>query len=219
MFTIYVLENIKTNKYYVGQTTQSLKKRFCKGNNYRKCAKMNEAITTYGWDSFKLKETIITDSQDKADQVERYFIGKYNSIINGYNISYGGKKHFKLNKETKKKLSNSLKGNHNGLATEFKKGSVNKRKDTKMKLISRIKLSIANKGKHNSPETEFTHERTSLGNNPRARAVKQYDKNYNLIKEYSCCAEASLETGIPASSIRSCRNGNQKQAGGYYWIS
>lgn len=219
MITIYVLENIKTNMYYVGQTTQTLEKRFRKGTNYKSCPKMNEAITIYSWGSFKLKETIITDSQDKADQVEKYLVGKYNSIINGYNINYGGKKHFKVNKETKKKLSNALKGNHNGLATEFKKGYDYKRKNTKMKLISKIKLSFANKGKHNSPETEFTHERTALGNNPRARPVKQYDKNYNLIKKYSCCAEASLETGIPASSIRSCRNGNQKQAGGYYWVS
>ena len=217
MITIYVLKNNETDMFYVGQTKNDLSTRFRNGTNYRTCSKLNEAIKMYGRESFEVVETKITEDSEEADFIEKDLIEKYNSVEFGYNTNYGGKSSYIMGNEPRKKLSIANKGKHNSLATEFKKGHKNLKR--KVGNLTRSLISISHKGKHFSPKTEFTSENTSLGNNPRARAVKQYDKNYNFIREYSCCSEASLITGIPASSIRCCRNGTLKQAGGYYWKS
>lgn len=51
------------------------------------------------------------------------------------------------------------------------------------------------------------------------RAVSQYSKDGNLLKQYESIATASLETGILSGSISVCCSGNgrQKTAGGYIW--
>ena len=54
-------------------------------------------------------------------------------------------------------------------------------------------------------------------NHPIAKLVKQYDLQGNFIEEYESANLASIETGICYTSIKKCRCGKQKTAGGFIW--
>ena len=147
---IYKATNKVNNKVYIGQTKHSLETR---KNRHLQLAKKGvkthfyEAIRKYGEDNFEWE--IICSAKDKKtlNELETYYITKYNSIKNGYNMVDGGdnnvmdiesvKTHHaeimqseivrkKISKsmkeyrrkhgfseEHRRKLSESLKGNHN----------------------------------------------------------------------------------------------------------
>lgn len=95
------------NKVYVGQTAQKLKRRLSAHKCYSKCGNtvLSNAIRKYGWGSIK-QEVICTVSEEFVDDVERYFIKEFNSLVKngkGYNIEDGGNKNKHLSEETRKK--------------------------------------------------------------------------------------------------------------------
>lgn len=54
-------------------------------------------------------------------------------------------------------------------------------------------------------------------NGPLAKAVLQYDKSGNLIKEWPSTIEVQRQTGFAQSSISECCQGKRKSAYGYIW--
>ena len=94
MGLIYKITNKINNKSYIGQTTQTLEKRWKKhlsqlnDNTY-----FHRAIKKYGANNF-LKE-ILEDNifNEKLDEREIYWIAKEGTYIDngGYNLTVGGK--------------------------------------------------------------------------------------------------------------------------------
>lgn len=93
MGAIYIIKNTINKKVYIGQTTQKVEDRF---KQHLKLLKSNsnqiihKAIKKYGKDKFyyEILECGV-DVQD-LNKKEEYYIKIYNSVENGYNISYGG---------------------------------------------------------------------------------------------------------------------------------
>lgn len=91
---IYLITNSVNDKVYVGQTIQSLKKRFnghCCYSKADKSANMyiKRAIHKYGRDKFTIhliEECPIELLNDR----EKYWISFYNSYKEGYNLTLGG---------------------------------------------------------------------------------------------------------------------------------
>ena len=110
-YTIYCHKNKINGKVYIGQTCQETNRRWRNGEGYSHCSYFYAAIQKYGWDNFE--HIILMDnlSLEEANKEEENFIKMYDSINpdKGYNLEKGG-----LNKnhseETKKKISQSLKG-------------------------------------------------------------------------------------------------------------
>lgn len=93
MYLIYKYTNKINNKVYIGQTSTTLDERAgCNGSNYRGSPRFFAAIKKHSWDSFIPEIIDSVDSQDKANELEKYYIDKYNSTndLFGYNISIGG---------------------------------------------------------------------------------------------------------------------------------
>lgn len=115
-----------SGKCYIGQTMfprrrQHDHKNAAKNNDSRK---FYRAIRKYGWDSFEYEVlyTIFEDDlqvrQDILNKKEIYYIQKYDSFRNGYNMtpggdSYSGENHpsygSKLSEEHKEKLKDSVR--------------------------------------------------------------------------------------------------------------
>lgn len=99
MYIIYLIENIRNRKKYIGQTTdfknriahhfnQALNK---KGKEYN--CPLYKDIRKYGKNIFKVSVLCQCETQEIADILEDYFIRYYDSIIDnkkGYNQNYGG---------------------------------------------------------------------------------------------------------------------------------
>jgi group I intron endonuclease len=117
---IYKLES-PSGKIYIGQSINFLNR----VKKYKKQAKNSigkhlfNAIEKYGFDKFNITilATIELDNnvgitKSKLDKLEIYYIQKFDSFNNGYNLTAGGNGSFKriISEETKAKLSKANKG-------------------------------------------------------------------------------------------------------------
>ena len=116
MALIYQITNTINGKIYIGQTKTSLYKRFRshKSNYLQKRyseSYLYNAFKKYGTNAFTIHK-IIEDNftQEELNKLEIEYIKKYNSLSpNGYNLTEGGNCASKT-LETRKKLSEKLKG-------------------------------------------------------------------------------------------------------------
>lgn len=106
-YCIYMHKNKINGKIYIGQS--------CNLNvrwhpvSYKDCSYFYNAIQKYGWDNFE--HIILEDhlSIEEADQKEKYYIEKYNTLNRdcGYNLKSGGNQGYVLSTETKQKIKKS----------------------------------------------------------------------------------------------------------------
>lgn len=173
-YCVYV-HTSPSGKKYIGQTCQSLEKRWGE-NGIRYLEKKNDkyihppfarAIKKYGWDNFKHEVVANNLTKEEADNLEKLLIKNLNTMNSkyGYNCKEGGS-NGSLSEETRRRISESHKGNKNYIYGKQMSGE-HKRKLSeahKGKLVSeetRKKISESLKGennhmygKHHSDETK-----------------------------------------------------------------
>ena len=122
---IYKIVNDVNNKVYVGQTTESLERRFKRHMGYQKDehdTKFYRAVRKYGVEHFSIHLLDTASSMEELNYKEEYWINKLDSINSGYNTALG-----KIGGDTlshnpnlpsiKKKLSRSKLGGNNPNST------------------------------------------------------------------------------------------------------
>jgi group I intron endonuclease len=107
--SIYKITNEVNDKIYVGQTWVNINRRFAAHKTSKHCLNLYNAFNKYGRDKFSIHLITVCGTQETADYWETYFIKKYDSVANGYNLRDGGS-HGRTHEATKKKLSKALKG-------------------------------------------------------------------------------------------------------------
>lgn len=152
IYTIYLYRNKMNNKCYVGQTTQTVKKRAKReGKGYKSCIKFWYSIQKYGWDNFDciILEQLECTAQD-AESIETFYKFEFNCFGDfGYNIRIKDK-HGPLTENHKQKISKAHIGKK--FTQEHIKnlsGNNNYMFGKKITLQVRQKLSIANMGEKN----------------------------------------------------------------------
>lgn len=94
MGIIYKATSKTSGKSYIGLTSRSLKFRQRKHLEEVNRGKFNyhfyKAIKKYGWDDFVWTILDRTDDYEELKQLEIYYIGKFNTYENGYNMTLGG---------------------------------------------------------------------------------------------------------------------------------
>lgn len=190
MGVIYLRTCLANGKRYVGQT-----KDFSKRESAWKCIKWgyaNQLLTEdrnkYGLDNFKTE--ILEECDDsKLDELERYYIEKFNTIFpNGYNDNEGGSISFHHSEKTKRKIGESGKGKHLD------------RKGIKLTDEHKQKISKSLKGKI-PIEAIKTHA------DKYSKPVYQYTIDGELINIWKSIREASRKTNYGFNGIRICCNG------------
>lgn len=159
---IYRLTNKVNGKMYHGQTTiENINDRWTKYKNLN-CKgqpKIYRALKKYGWDNF-IAEVIDTtpQNQPQLDELEIFYIAKFDSMNNGYNCDPGGRGG-KKSEETKNRLSKNLSGQGNPMFGR-KQSDETKRKIALTKIgkksseETKLKMSEAHMGKKLSDETK-----------------------------------------------------------------
>ena len=89
---IYLVHNVKSDKYYIGQTTTGFDIRYKSGwlytHSYKDTVKTD--LELYGEDSFEnVKIFKVAHCQRDLDKLEAYYIDYYNAYENGYNENRG----------------------------------------------------------------------------------------------------------------------------------
>lgn len=89
---IYIITNKVNSKVYIGQTRKSLSERMRHHfSKYETCTKLRKAIEQYGKDNFIYNVLELVPYSELNDR-EAFYIERYNSIENGYNIKKGNSK-------------------------------------------------------------------------------------------------------------------------------
>jgi group I intron endonuclease len=171
---IYLITNKINGKRYVGQTSQSLQKRWNRHKspmNHRRSSYLYNAICKYGAESFEIKPLVIVGTKQEMDYYEQELI-KVLDLRNpekGYNLTEGGggMLGFKLSKETRQKMSDHVKseehrrkisiakmGNKSRTGMKDTPESIKKRADSlrgrKLSATHRLSLRV---GQHNRLHT------------------------------------------------------------------
>lgn len=93
MAYIYCIKNDVNDKLYIGKTIYTIDQRFKQhirdAYNHKCNSKLHRAILKYGEKHF-YPVLIEKCSNDEVYEREKYYIQLYDSVKNGYNITYGG---------------------------------------------------------------------------------------------------------------------------------
>lgn len=197
-------------KVYLGITSYGAKERWHNGYGYRKQQMMWRAIQKYGWENVEHSILYSGLSESDAKEKEVELIKKYKSDQReyGYNIRGGGDLFagYKLSEETRRKMSESRKGEKNWLYGKSLS------KETKEK------LSKAHMGKCADIEAIRNGAKKRMGGKAyNARRVDRYDLNGNFLKTYDSLAEGSKDTDTRVQDIYNCCIGRQNKTHGNIW--
>lgn len=212
---VYRVTNTKNGKSYIGQTKQSLSRRWiehCQIN--RSCCRgLREAIQKYGKENFTIEQIDVASNREEASIKESYWISFYNSMSpNGYNLQSGGMNNFQVCEETKLRVGDSTRGKCHSEETKRKISQGNLGK--KLTLETRMKISKARIGSSRTLESRLKQSESISGaKNHRAISVKCVETG----KVYSYIKQVELETGIHRTSVGACLKGKLKSAGGFHW--
>lgn len=220
-YYIYGHKNKLNSKWYIGQTCQQPYRRWRDGKGYttcnksKGCRKFANAIKKYGWDNF---EHIIleTTTEEFVDEREIYYINKYNSIENGYNLRTGGNHHL-ASQETKELFSkirlgdkNPFWGKHHSEESKRKMSISQKNRENLNEI--RLKLSKSHKGKMLSSEHKQKIRDSCIGiNTKKILCIEDniiFDSLKDAVKYYNL---------RDSSHISHCFNGSRKTCGGLHW--
>lgn len=130
---IYRATSKTSGKEYIGQSLDTLdgvvyrhrKQSF--GNGPGATSHFHRAIKKYGPEDFTWMIIGEAVGQLEADTLERYYIKVYRAYTEGYNLTEGGKLHFKHSPETRAKISKAGMGNKNANGNTPSKETLEKR--------------------------------------------------------------------------------------------
>ncbi len=207
---IYKAQNTFTGEVYIGATTKSIEERkidhIQKANN-EIGSYFQEAISTYGADSFLWEQIDTASNNDELANKEIKYISDYDALNNGYNSDKGGGI-----KKTVYKYD--LDGTLNDIFEDLTSASntINVRKQD----ISRACWSVNNTLKGFLWSYEYREPFVPKSDN-RKKKVIQYNLNGNVLASYISASEASRKTRISKTCITRCCRGEREQTGGFLW--
>lgn len=190
---IYGWYNTLTDMWYIGQTIHP-ERRFKRHIDYAINKKDNNrfhnALRKYGLDNFiycVLEDNVL---KENLNMRETDWIEYYDSFYSGYNMTTGGDTNVIILEETRKKISESLKGRI-------------------LPIQTRKRMSESRKGRIGPNKGKPA---------PNRKKVLQYDLEGNYIQTYNSIFEAQKQNtkcGGP-NIIKVCK-GERNQAGGFIW--
>ncbi len=202
---IYKPINLINGKIYIGQSVYN-------NPNYLGSGKyIKRAIKKYTKDNF-IKEILeilpIESTQDDLNECESKWIALYNSTnpTIGYNLMKSSGQNGKHGEETKKIMSEKLKGNKRFLNHKHTEETC--KKMGLSKLDNKYRLGK----KHNIDS--ITKNRESQ---PTIKRICKLDLNNNFIQDYPSLNVAGKENNICYIYISNCCKGKQKTSGGFKW--
>lgn len=239
---IYLITNKVNEKRYVGQTTQSLKKRHWQHINDALVKKypypLHCAIRKYGPENFNVRVLLKCNSMEELNHREGYLIRLFNTHIsnnNGYNIRFGGSNSF-LSEDTKIKMSIAATGRIKSLEERAKLSIANSGKkltrehkeklriaSTKRILTSeeKKKISDSKRGKPRSKETKKKLSLANLGKKFNEETIKKLRlcrtnivpvKCLETSKIYPSMNEAARQMGLSVHQIMRSVDGKKIKA-------
>ena len=203
---IYKIINLINGDIYIGQTTQTVEKRFnqhlysSRYSYFKEYSYIHRAIAKYGKDNFVVITVCRANNQIELNHREAVCMKLYNT---SYNIRYAGSRG-KFSEESRKKLSIAKKGKKRGphkpetVAKIVKANTGKKRSD-----ITKEKMSKARRG---TPAIQ------------NYRQVSIINLLSGIVLDFKSITEASETLNIKRTCISNAKNGLAKTFGKYFQV-
>lgn len=231
MYYIYKLTNLITNKVYIGKTTQTLEQRlnehaiYASDENHK--THLANSIRKHGIENFKIESIDTANTEEELDRKEKFWIKKYNSVLEGYNLTDGGEggNTYKYKTEAemleiKNKLSLAKKYDKNPNATKVKCRNEKTKEEYHFNTLIEMQ-EFFNETNHNfitkrclgqtkclykqiwniAYENQDYVNLSSNKNNARAKRIKVEDLKTKEIKEFASYAEAERHFNLPLKTF------------------
>lgn len=214
---IYKIQNLFNNKVYIGQSVD-IEKRWSTHkaelkNNHHHNTYLQNAWNKYGEKSFEF--SIIEEcTMHQLDQREIYWIAKFNSYENGYNLTSGGGNTDSFSKSV-------IQFDYNGNELQ-RYTSISEAETSTGICYSQISECCSNKRK-TAGGYIWQYENGFIGIPQWHFGARTFNKicqltqDGSLIQTFPNAAEAQRVTGVCNTSIIRCCHGKLKKAGGYLW--
>src|ERR1035437_352513 len=135
---VYLITNLINGKRYVGQTTETLERRWKQHQKSSRCRALYSAIQKHGVVNFSIQVLVDFHKIELLNELQAEYIQKYHTLApNGYNLTEGGRvpRH---NAETRAKMSKSHIGVKRPLSVGLKISQIKKGRprddETKLKI-------------------------------------------------------------------------------------
>lgn len=195
---------------------------------------LHRAMNKYGFDNFEVNilEEIQGDNLEefncKLNELEMYYIDKFDTYKNGYNVTLGGEGCCgnTISEKHKEAVAKAHKGiplseEHKAKIKKFMNSENNPNIGRKHSEEVKLNMSKAKIGKYvgeNNPM--YGQKRPDLSERNLKGSIKicQLDlQTGELIKIWDSLRECSRTTGFNRSCISDCCNGKSKQSHGFLW--
>jgi len=219
---VYLIENLVTNKYYVGSTKTSFLKRWKKHltnlkHNKHHSPILQNSFNKYGVECFRF---IIIDilEIELISSHERYWINILDSVNLGYNSSYsvnGGCLGYKFSNEYRERKSKMMMGNKNLLNIKPTDSTKNQISISMKRFYStNTEKSIVMREKSRNKRIEFNKNILAIKNK---KPIIQYTLDNKFIQEWDSAKDAAKFYECSSSGIICVCKGKQKTAKGFIW--
>ncbi len=205
-----------SGKVYIGQTSNLQKRMSRYRTNSCKSQKMlYNSLVKYGFDNHLINVVYLCDNDEILNEVEIFFINKYNSFKNGLNLTSGGRSKWVMSDDVKEILRIKSTGNKNRLGHTNKWG---RHTDEAKKLMSEIikERFIKNGGSHWKGRNQ-TKEHSKKIAEAKFKPVIKFDLDGNFICEYESLTMASKDNEINLSNLSRCCRNKRATCGGFRW--
>lgn len=210
-FKIYKITCKINNKVYIGQTIESLEKRFNRHMGYQKNehdTKFYRAIRKYGKENFYIELLEVVSNQQQLDKREYYWICFYDSVSKGYNTKdsigkCGGdtlsnhpnkelisKKlsESKLGDKNPMRINGGLKGERNGMygkhLTEEQKNNLSKKLKGRTRSVEECRKTSESLKGVKKTESHIENMRKAQLGKDYYREVIIIDENRNIVERF-----------------------------------
>lgn len=183
---IYKITNNITGEVYIGQTTKTLehrkKQHIIMARNDKHNRYLYSAMNKYGIENFKFEEIDRANSLDELNCLETYYILKYDSMRNGYNMDYGGYNNLMLSEIVKEKHDKIMQSDE--VRQKISKSMKEYRKKNPFTEEHRRKLSEKAMGNKHFQGHKRTLEAIEATNKSHYKKVYCVDINNNVIEKF-----------------------------------
>lgn len=222
---IYCIENVITNKKYIGQSINIEDRWYKHKYALRRGTHDNEhlqnAWNKYGEENFDFY-IVETCKCEELNDKEVYYINLYNTLNYnyGYNMQSGGQ-NSRPNEEVRKKLSDSLKRTYQENEELRKRSSINALNQWANPEIKKKIMGENNGmyGKHHTDETRKKMRENRIKKpSPKRNTTPVLCIELNRVFKdaVTACKELGLKSTLTGSIFAVCK-GERKTCGGYHW--
>lgn len=207
-----------SGKIYVGITSKKPEERWLNGRGYARNEHFWNAIKKYGWGNIRHEILETGLSKEAASRAEKRYIALFRSHepAHGYNLTEGGETGIVFTPESRRKLSESKKGQRYNIGVPFTEERKRHLSENHADVRGEKNPSWGKKWTPEELAVRQAHRVYAKGSDhPGARPILQLDMDGNLVKRWGSIKDASEV--FCRTSIKYCLSGKYKQHRGFQW--